>query len=73
MRRCDELHASLGDRAGRCCFELRTDLVDDDHLRHVVFDGLDHHRVLEERRPHLHAPGAPDSGVRDVAVAADFV
>jgi len=32
------LHATLGDGACGGCLELSPDLVDDDHLRHVVLD-----------------------------------
>ena len=41
--------------------------------RHVVLHGLDHHRVLQRRRRHLHSPCAADAGVRDVAIACDLV
>ena len=73
MRGRDELHATLGDGARGGCLELRADLVDDDDLGHVVLDRLDHHRVLKQRRPHLHATRAPDPRMRDVAVPADLV
>jgi hypothetical protein len=39
----------------------------------VVFDRLDHYRMLQKRRPHLHTPRAADPGVRDIAVAPDLV
>ena len=73
VRRADQLHAALGDRARRRGLQLGADLVDDDDLGHVVLDRLDHHRVLHRRRRHLHAPRAADRRVRDVAVAADLV
>ena len=73
MRRGDELDAALGDGAGRLRLELAPDLVDDDHLRHVVLHRLDHHLVLQRGGGHLHAAGAPDAVVRDVAVARDLV
>ena len=73
MRGADELDAALGDGARRVRLELGADLVDDDDLGHVVLDGLDHHRVLEGGRAHLHAAGAADGRVRDVAVAGDLV
>src|SRR6266567_3648157 len=57
----------------RRALELRADLVDDDDLGHVVLDCLDHHRVLQHRRAHLHATRAADSGMRNVAVTADLV
>ena len=69
----DELHASLSDRARRARFELGTDFVDHDDLRHVIFDRFDHDCVLRERRRHLHAPGSSDRGMRNVAIAGDFV
>src|SRR5579872_1467762 len=73
VRRADELHAALCDRAGRDGFSLGADLVDDDRLRHVVLDRFDHDRVLIERHVDLHAPGVTDAGVRDISVAGDLV
>ena len=71
--RADQLHPALGDRA--CCggLKLAADFVDDDDLRHVVFHGLDHHLVLLRWLGHLHAPGAANGRMRDIAVAADLV
>ena len=71
--RADQLDAALGDRPGGLGLELRPDLVDDDDLGHVVLDRLDHHLVLERRRPDLHPAGLADRRVRDVAVAGDLV
>src|SRR3984893_16589079 len=73
VRGAHQLHAALRDGARRGSLELRADLVDHDALRHVILDGLDHHRVLEHRGAHLHATGAADSRVRYVAVAGDLV
>ena len=73
VRGADELHAALGDRARRQGLELRADLVDHDHLGHVVLDRLDHHGVLAQWRADLHAPGAPDARVRDIAVPGDLI
>jgi hypothetical protein len=53
--------------------ELGPDLVDDDHLGHVVLDRLDHDRVLLGGGADLHPPRVPDPRVRDVAVAGDLV
>ncbi len=69
----DQLHATLGDGARGQRLELRADLVDDDDLGHVVLDSLDHDRVLQVGCTHLHAPGAADARVGDVAVAGDLV
>ena len=69
----DQLDAALGDRPGGLGLQLGPDLVDDDDLGHVVLDRLDHHLVLERRRPDLHAPGPADGRMRDVAVAGDLV
>src|SRR5437867_224236 len=73
MRGRDQLHATLGDRARGGGFLLGPDLVDDHDLGHVVLDRLDHDRMLEGRRRHLHAPRAADAGMWDVAVASDLV
>ena len=69
----DELHATLGDSPCGGGLELGTDLIDDDDLGHVVLDRLDHHGMLQQRRLHLHAPRAPNAGMRDIAVAADLI
>ncbi len=71
--RPDELHAAFGDGAGGDRLQLRPDLVDHDDLGHVVLHRLDHHLVLERRRPDLHPAGLADRRVRDVAVARDLV
>jgi hypothetical protein len=73
VRRSDERHAALGDRAARRGFLLRADLVHDDYFRRVVLHRLDHHPVLLRGVGHLHTAGAADGGVRDVAVAANLV
>ena len=73
MRSRDELYAALGDGARRNRFELGANLVDDDDLRHMVLDRLDHHGMLQCWRPNLHAPRAADPRVGDVPVAANFI
>ncbi len=73
VRGADQRHAAFGDRAGCFGFRCRADLVDDDDLRHVVLDRLDHHGVLQRGISDLHAPCETDAGMRDVAVAGDFV
>src|SRR5207247_1387645 len=69
----DELDATLGDRARCGSLKLGADLVDHDDLGHVVLDRLDHHRVLQQRSPDLHAASATDTRMWDVAVAAYLV
>ena len=66
-------HAALGDRARGARFRLGADLVDHDDFGHVILDGLDHHRVLQRGVGDLHAAREPDAGMRNVAVARDFV
>ena len=73
MRRADQLHAAFGDRARGHRFGFGADLVDDDHLRHMVLDRFDHHVVLLRGDRYRHAPGVTDAGMRHVAVAGDFV
>ena len=68
-----EHHAPFGNSAGSLRFELGADLVDHDHLRHVVFHRLDHHLVLQFRPGHLHAPRPTNRGVRDVSIAGDLI
>ena len=73
VRRADQLHAALGDRARREGFGFGADLVDDDHLRHVVLDCLDHHVMLQMGIGDRHPARVADSGMRNVAVTGDFV
>src|SRR5690606_27871627 len=68
-----QLHASLGDGAGRQGLRLGADLVDHDDFRHVVFDGLDHDVGLAGGVGHLHAPGMADGRVGHVPVPRDLV
>ena len=71
--RADQLHAALGDGAGGGGLQLGADLVDDDHLGHVVLHRLDHHRVLLGRGAAPASAARADARVRDVAVAGDLV
>jgi hypothetical protein len=73
VRRPDQLHAAFGDRPGGGSFEFRADLVDDDDLRHVVLDRLDHDLVLERRCTDLHPARLADRRVGDIAVTGDLV
>ena len=66
-------HAPLGDRAGRHRFGGGADFIDDDHLGHVVFDGLDHHLMLQFRLGHLHAPRPADGRMGDVTITGDLI
>ena len=73
MSRRDQLDAPFGDRP--CClgFCLRPDLVDDDHLRSVILDSLDHYGVLQVRPWHLHAAACSNTRMRNVTVAGNLV
>ncbi len=73
MRRPHQLHPPLGNRACRLRLQLGADLVDHDHLGHVVLHRLDHHRMLLGRPAHLHAPRPPDARMRHVAIPSDLV
>ena len=73
VRGRNQPHTALGDRARGRGLGFGADLVHHDHLGHVVFDRFDHGAVLAVGRGDLHAPGAADGGVRNVAVARDFV
>src|ERR1700737_4203408 len=69
----DQLPSSLGDGAGGLGLQLGADLINDDDLRHVVLNGLDHDRVLQGGRAYLHTTRAADAVVWDVAVATDLI
>ena len=69
----DQLDAAFGNGAGGDGFQFAADFIDDNGFRHVVFDGFDHDFVLQSGRCHLHAAGAADGWVGDIAVAGDLV
>ena len=71
--RADQLNATFGNGPGGHGFEFGADFVDDDHLRHVIFDGFDHDGVLRGGSRNLHSAGASDGRVRNVSVAGNFV
>src|ERR1700694_4356881 len=52
-----QLNSAFGDGSCRCGFELRTNLVNDNNLRHMVFYSFNHHRMLSRGGCHLHASG----------------
>ena len=57
----------------RLRLQLGADLIDDNHLRHVVLHRLDHHPMLLGGPRHLHAAGPPNAGMRHVAVPRDLI
>ena len=73
MGGADQLHAALGDRSCGDRLGLGADLVDHDHLGHVVLNRLDHHEVLSLWCTHLHAACLANRRMRNVAVASDLV
>ena len=72
VRRPDQLHAPLGDRPRGLGLALGPDLVDHDDLG-MWFSTASIITRAGVRAGHLHAPGAADGVVRDVAVAGDLV
>jgi hypothetical protein len=68
-----ELDSSLGYGASSQGLLSCAYFIDYDDLGHVILDRFDHDSVLQFGLGHLHSPGAADSGVRDVAVAGDFI
>ena len=73
MRGRDQLHSPFGNSPGGQRFGFGSDLVDDDNLGHVIFHGFNHHCVLQVRPRHLHPAAGADAGMRNIAVAADFI
>jgi hypothetical protein len=69
----DKLNSAFGYCPCGLGFELRTDLVDYDHLGHVILDRLYHQGMLLCRCGYLHAPRPTYCGMRNVAVSSDFV
>ena len=73
MCRGDQLNSALGNGPGRDGLFFGADLVDDNDLGHMVFNGFDHYRMLTLRRWHLHPARLPDSRMWNVVVAGDLV
>jgi len=71
--RTDQLHTTFSNGARRDRFRLGADLINDDHLWHVILHRLDHHEVLSLWRAHLHPARLPNRWVWDVTVAGDLV
>ena len=73
MGRGHQHHPPFRNRASGLRLQLGADLIDHDHLRHVVFHRLDHHLMLKLRPGHLHTPRTPDGGMGDISVASNFI
>ncbi len=73
VRRTDELNATFSNGSRRDRFRLGADLVNDDHLWHVILHRLNHHEVLPLWGAHLHPARLPNRWVWDVAVTGDLV
>ena len=73
MRRTNERNAALGYRARRRRLGFGSDLVDHNDFGHMIFDGFDHHRVLQRRIGDLHAPREADSRMWNIRIAGNFI
>src|SRR5215813_11296060 len=73
MCRCHELHTTFCNCASCSGLQLGANLVNDDHLRHVIFDCLDHHGMLLRCPCDLHPTCTTDTRVWDIAITCDFV
>lgn len=73
MSRAHKLDTTLGNGAGCLGFKLRANLINDNHLGHVVFHRLNHDSVLHGRGCDLHPAGVTDGGVGDVAITGNLV
>jgi hypothetical protein len=66
-------HPPFSNRAGCTRFQLSADFINDDHLWHVVFHGLNHHLVLKLWPSHLHAPRSTNGGMGNVTIPRNFI
>ena len=73
MGGADELHSPFGDGPRSYGFQLASDLINHDHFRVMVFNGLDHDLVLQAWFANLHPTRASDSRMRHITVAGDLV
>jgi hypothetical protein len=69
----DQRDAALGDRTRCQRLGFGTDFIDDDDLRHVVFNRFDHHRMLVSGIRDLHPSSEPNARMWNVAIAGNFV
>src|SRR5947209_14289407 len=68
-----KLHAAFRDGASGGGFQFSTNFIDDDYFGHVIFDSLDHHRVLFRRACHLHAASTTDTRMGNISITRDFI
>jgi hypothetical protein len=66
-------HTPLSDGTGGLGLQLGTNLIDNDHFRHVVFHRLNHHLVLQLRASNLHPAGPANGRMRNVAITGDLI
>jgi hypothetical protein len=68
-----KLYTAFGDGTGGSRFQFGTNFIYDDDLRHMIFDSLNHHRVLFSRASYLHTTRTTDTGMRNIPITRDFI
>jgi len=73
MSGCHELNPAFSDGTGCHGFKFSPDLVDDDHLGVVIFNGFDHYLVLQGGCGNLHTASLSYRGMGYISVSAYLV
>lgn len=54
-------------------FSFCADLINDDHLRHMVLYCLNHHFMLQRWLRYLHSTCTSNSRVRNISISSNFI
>src|SRR5712692_3028185 len=73
MSRCHKLHTAFRNGASGSRFQFGSNFIYDDYLGHMVFDSLNHHRVLFRRAGHLHTASTTDTGMGNIPITRDLI
>src|SRR5216684_27300 len=73
MSRCHKLHTAFRNGASGSRFQFGSNFIYDDYLGHMVFDSLNHHRMLFRRAGHLHTASTTDTGMGNIPITRDLI
>lgn len=65
--------ASLGNWPASMSFSFCANLINYNHLRHVIFYCFNHHAMLQRWLRYLHSSCAPYCCMRNIAIASNFI
>jgi len=73
MRSANQLNPTLGDCSSSCRFQFATYFINDNNLRIMIFDCLDHNLMLKRWFSHLHPPGTSNCGMRYITITTNLI